>query len=234
MTTAHPIGFPCALLGLSTGPDGLSDKTRWLFLRQSPLLSPMEKCRVKSFSWVHLVNVGSLLVHEKPVGDRSSAGKHFLGPLPLALAPVSLLSKHRVYFPVWENMLSLWQAQCSPWLKYRKEANSLASSGWGRPLFPDTHLSISLGSGHSHQGIQRNKWTHIDPQLISGRYLYPLRGHLPPKGSVEAQKYWRKSSKGWCRDPASSPPFMDKRLDPERAGGPPRATPLICRVGQRI
>lgn len=60
----------------------------------------MEKCRVKSFSRVHLANVGSLLAYEKPVGDRSSAGEHFLGPPPLALAPVSLLSKHRVYFSV--------------------------------------------------------------------------------------------------------------------------------------
>ena len=141
-------------------------------------------------------------------------------------------SKPGVYFCVWEHnaasvagtvlvLAHVWEGNWAPPLVWLGEA----------PLsrLPFPHLA---GTWTFSQRRPETSGHRLTLSRFIGE-LYQLRGHLSPEGSVEAQKRWRKSNKGWCRDAASSTPFINekRKTSPERASGSPEAAALTCNVG---
>ena len=116
------------------------------------------------------------------------------------------------FTPVFENIvLSLWQHSARP------------GSCMGRKLNPSTRLAE--GGSSVQTPISTSPWDldiltkasretsghRLTLSRLVGELFTIPRGHLSPKGSVEAQRSWHKSNKGWCRGAASSPPFINER-----------------------
>lgn len=116
------------------------------------------------------------------------------------------------FTPVFENIvLSLWQHSARP------------GSCMGRKLSPSVHLAERDSSVQNP--ISSSPWDldiltkasretsghRLTLSRLVGELFTIPRGHLSPKGSVEAQRSWHKSNKGWCRGAAGSPPFINER-----------------------
>lgn len=119
-----------------------------------------------------------------------------------ALSPTSPSTGFTFLFK--KTVLSLWPAPRLSQLAW--EESQLPRLAWlsGAPLcrHPSLH---HRASGHSHRGIQRNEWTQIHPQLISGRDLQAPREHRLQKVLWKPRRVSRRTTRGWQRrHPASS------------------------------